>query len=84
MGQIFKMLDNFDLSKIKHNVPITKLLTEIEKRAFADRSKYLGDPDFNYIPVNELFDQSYLDSKISDFSFQNPKSQLIFSQVLSF
>ena len=71
LGQIFKMLDNFDLSKIKHNdANYIKLLTEIEKRAFADRSKYLGDPDFNYIPVNELFDQSYLDSKISDFSFQ--------------
>ena len=71
LGQIFKMLDNFDLSNIKHNdANYIKLLTEIEKRAFADRSKYLGDPDFNYIPVNELFDQSYLDSKISDFSFQ--------------
>ena len=71
LGQIFKMLDNFDLSEIKHNdANYIKLLTEIEKRAFADRSKYLGDPDFNYIPVNELFDQSYLDSKISDFSFQ--------------
>ena len=73
LGQIFKMLDNFDLSNIKHNdANYIKLLTEIEKRAFADRSKYLGDPDFNYIPVNELFDQSYLDSKISDFSFQKP------------
>ena len=73
LGQIFKMLDNFDLSKIKkHNdANYIKLLTEIEKRAFADRSKYLGDPDFNYIPVNELFDQSYLDSKnFPDFSFQ--------------
>ncbi len=77
LGQIFKMLDNFDLSNIKHNdANYIKLLSEIEKRAFADRSKYLGDPDFNYIPVNELFDQSYLDSKISDFSFQKSKKSV--------
>ena len=84
LGQIFKMLDNFDLSEIRHNdANYIKLLTEIEKRAFADRSKYLGDPDFNYIPVNEMFDQSYLDSKISDFSFEkSTKSVDIFPGLI--
>ena len=80
LGQIFKMLENFDLSKINHNqTKYIKLLSEIEKRAFADRSRYLGDPDFNYIPVKELFDKDYIKSKISNFSYdKSTKSKNIF------
>jgi gamma-glutamyltranspeptidase/glutathione hydrolase len=36
------------------------LLAEIEKRVFADRANYLGDPDFSQAPVSQLTDYSYL------------------------
>ncbi|MDE1169182.1 MAG: gamma-glutamyltransferase [Pseudomonas sp.] len=36
------------------------LLAEIEKRVFADRADYLGDPDFNKVPVNKLIAPAYL------------------------
>ena len=36
------------------------LLAEIEKRVFADRANYLGDPDFNDVPVNKLIAPAYL------------------------
>ena len=36
------------------------LLAEIEKRVFADRADYLGDPQFTKAPVAELTDASYL------------------------
>jgi gamma-glutamyltranspeptidase/glutathione hydrolase len=36
------------------------LLAEIEKRVFADRADYLGDPEFSKVPVNELIDEAYL------------------------
>jgi len=36
------------------------LLAEIEKRVFADRANYLGDPDFNDVPVNKLVAPAYL------------------------
>ena len=36
------------------------LLAEIEKRVFADRGDYLGDPDFGDVPVAELTDPAYL------------------------
>lgn len=36
------------------------LLAEIEKRVFADRANYLGDPDFSKAPVSELTDHVYL------------------------
>ena len=36
------------------------LLAEIEKRVFADRAAYLGDPDFVSVPVQHLIDPAYL------------------------
>ena len=71
LGQILKMIEPFDLSKLGHNSEeYIQLLTESERRSFADRSKYLGDPDFNYIPVNELLDENYIKSRMDDFNFE--------------
>lgn len=36
------------------------LLAELEKRAFADRAEYLGDPDFAPVPVEALLDPDYI------------------------
>jgi gamma-glutamyltranspeptidase/glutathione hydrolase len=36
------------------------LVAELEKRVFADRAQYLGDPDFHRIPVARLIDDAYL------------------------
>ncbi|MBI1360743.1 MAG: gamma-glutamyltransferase [Alphaproteobacteria bacterium] len=35
------------------------LISEIEKRVFADRAQYLGDPDFVKVPVDALIDPAY-------------------------
>jgi gamma-glutamyltranspeptidase/glutathione hydrolase len=53
------------MSGLFNNVPHNSaryihLLAEIEKRAFADRAEYLGDPDFGTVPVGELLDPDYL------------------------
>jgi gamma-glutamyltranspeptidase/glutathione hydrolase len=70
LGQILKMIEPFDLSKLNHNSEkYIQLLTESERRSFADRSKYLGDPDFNYIPVKKLLDKNYINSRMKDFTF---------------
>jgi gamma-glutamyltranspeptidase/glutathione hydrolase len=34
--------------------------TEVMRRFFADRSEYLGDPDFVKVPVRQLLDPAYL------------------------
>ncbi|GAB3270804.1 gamma-glutamyltransferase [Parahaliea aestuarii] len=49
---------------LAHNSPAyIHLLAELEKRAFADRAEYLGDPDFVEVPVTELLDEDYLASR---------------------
>ena len=42
------------------------LLAEIEKRVFADRADYLGDPDFSKVPVAKLIDADYLRRRASE------------------
>ncbi|MDD1506198.1 gamma-glutamyltransferase [Pseudomonas sp. CNPSo 3701] len=42
------------------------LLAEIEKRVFADRADYLGDPDFSKVPVAKLIDAEYLKRRAAE------------------
>ena len=73
INQIMKMIEPFDLKTLGHNSSnYIKLLVEAERRSFADRSHYLGDPDFIQVPVNKLTSESYLNSRMNDFSFEKP------------
>lgn len=72
LGQILQMIENYNLNELGHNSEqYIQLLVEAEKLSFADRSKYLGDPDFNYIPTKELLNKDYLKSRFKSFSFNN-------------
>ena len=71
LGQILKMLEPYPLRQLGHHSPeYIQVLVEAERRAYADRNHYLGDPDFVQIPVNQLLDSAYLKSRMSDFSFE--------------
>jgi gamma-glutamyltranspeptidase/glutathione hydrolase len=48
------------------------LLAEIEKRVFADRAEYLGDPDFVRVPITELLDPAYLARRAREVSTGAP------------
>ena len=55
INQILKMIEPFNLKSYGHNsTDYIKLLVEAERRSYADRSEYLGDPDFVDIPINSL------------------------------
>lgn len=70
LAQILKMVEPYDLKSYGHHSPEhIQLLVEAERRAYADRNFYLGDPDFVKIPVNELLNSDYLKSRMSNFSF---------------
>ena len=71
LGQILKMLEPYPLRELGHHSPkYIQVLVEAERRAYADRNYYLGDPDFVQIPVNQLLDSAYLRSRMDDFSFE--------------
>ena len=58
--QMLNILQNYDINALGHNSSdYINLLTEVMKHAYADRSKYLGDPDFYDVPVNKLTSPLY-------------------------
>ncbi len=58
--QMLQVLKNFDLNALGHNsADYLHVLSETMKYAYADRSKYLGDPDFATVPVAELTAPAY-------------------------
>ena len=69
-AQIFKALEPFDIASFGHNsVKAIQVITEAERRAYADRSFYLGDPDFVKIPIDTLISNQYAQERMSDFSW---------------
>ncbi|RKS50633.1 gamma-glutamyltranspeptidase/glutathione hydrolase [Gillisia mitskevichiae] len=71
LAQIMKTLEKFPLQEFGHNsIKSIQVITEAERRAYADRSFYLGDPDFYEVPISKLTSDSYLDSRMENFSFE--------------
>ena len=61
--QILNLLEPFPIKDLGHNTAQTiHLMAEAMKLAYADRSKFLGDPDFVTVPIGGLISKSYADS----------------------
>jgi len=78
-AQIFKAIEPFDIASYGHNsLKSIQLLTEAERRAYADRSYYLGDPDFVKIPIDTLISSNYAKNRMANFSWDKatPSSTL--------
>ena len=59
--QILEMLELLNIDEFEHNsAGYLHRLVESMKYAYADRSYYLGDPDFVEVPVEQLTSDSYL------------------------
>ncbi len=79
LAQIMKMIEPYNLSEYGHNqLKTIQVITEAERRAYADRSFYLGDPDFTKIPIDTLIGVPYLADRMLDFSFDKatPSSEI--------
>ncbi|MDW8851034.1 gamma-glutamyltransferase [Flavobacterium sp. MMLR14_040] len=71
LAQILKMIAPYDLAKMGHNSPeAIQVIVEAERRAYADRSQFLGDPDFVKIPVKALLSDTYLKDRMSTFNVE--------------
>nr|WP_314482287.1 gamma-glutamyltransferase [uncultured Pseudomonas sp.] len=68
-----------DFKGVAHNsAQYIHLLAEIEKRVFADRADYLGDPAFTKVPVDQLVAKDYLAKRAAQV---NPKAISATDQV---
>lgn len=79
IGQILKSIEPYDIGQYKHNSDkYIQLLSEAERRVYADRSFFLGDPDFNIIPLDTLLSSRYNNGRMEDFSWEKatPSSEV--------
>lgn len=68
--QLLKSIENYPVKQWGCNRDSTiRLIVEAERRVYADRSKYLGDPDFYKVPVDSLLRSSYIQSRMKTFSW---------------
>ncbi|WP_394339814.1 gamma-glutamyltransferase [Mucilaginibacter kameinonensis] len=68
--QLLKSVEPYPLKQWGYNQDSTiRLIVEAERRVYADRSKYLGDPDFYKVPVDSLLRPAYITSRMKTFSW---------------
>jgi len=68
LQQMLKMTENRNIRKLGfHSPAAVQLMVEVERRAYSDRATYLGDMDYVKVPVEQLVDRNYLESRMKDF-----------------
>jgi gamma-glutamyltranspeptidase/glutathione hydrolase len=77
--QLLKCVEPYSIKSWGFNSPkAIHLMVEAERRVYADRTKYLGDPEFYKIPTKELMDDQYNDERMSTF---NPEKATPSSEI---
>ncbi len=68
LSQLLRMVEPFPLAKYGfHSPEAVHLMTECERRAYADRAEHLGDSDFWKVPLKMLLDTNYIRKRMADF-----------------
>lgn len=71
LHQMMKMIENRNIAAMGfQSLQSVQLMTEVERRAFADRGEYMGDMDFYKVPVKALTSEKYLQDKMKDYDPQ--------------
>ncbi|MGK0449008.1 MAG: gamma-glutamyltranspeptidase/glutathione hydrolase, partial [Polaribacter sp.] len=87
LAQILKSVALYDLSEIEHNsTKYVQLLTEAERRSYADRTNFLGDIDFVNVPIDSLTSTNYIKQRMRTFSWDKatPSSEVSHGKVLGY
>ena len=75
LAQMLKMIEKYPIKDFGYDSEKTiQLMIEAERRSYADRSKFLGDPDFINIPIDTLINEKYLLNRMKDFTFSKATS----------
>ncbi len=76
--EILNILSGYDLTKLggaetkDRSVPQVHIITEAFRRAYMDRSDYLGDPDFNNLPLKQMANPKYAAAWRASISLDKP------------
>jgi gamma-glutamyltranspeptidase/glutathione hydrolase len=66
--QMLKMIEGRNIAAMQFQTAASvQLMTEVERRAYADRGEFLGDPDFVKVPVKTMVSDAYLNERMKDF-----------------
>ena len=66
--QMLKMLEDRPLASYGfQTTKSVQLMVEVERRAYADRSEHLGDPDYYKVPMKQMVAPAYLASRMADY-----------------
>ena len=85
LGQMLKVIEDYDIKIFGHNsVKTIQVLVEAERRAYADRSHFMGDPDYMSLPVYELMDKNYVIDRMKNFSWDKatPSSEVKHGNII--
>lgn len=73
--QLLKGIEAYPIKSWGHNSAKTvHVMTELERRVYADRATYLGDPDFEPVPVEKLLDDGYLEERFANLDLKRATS----------
>jgi gamma-glutamyltranspeptidase/glutathione hydrolase len=66
--QMMKMIEDRNIATMGfHSSAAVQLMTEVERRAYADRAEFMGDADFYDVPVKKLTSKTYLEGRMKDY-----------------
>jgi gamma-glutamyltranspeptidase/glutathione hydrolase len=69
MQQVLKMIERKNIGAMGfQSAASVQLLTEAERRAYADRAQYMGDADFVKVPVKTLVSDQYIAERMKDYT----------------
>ncbi len=69
---MMNMLEHYPVDSLGWNSSdYIHVITEVERRAYADRAEHMGDPDFWDVPVEMLTSKDYAAHRITDISLEN-------------
>lgn len=65
---LLNILENYDIKSLGfHSAETVNFMTEAMRRVYADRSQYMGDPDFVQVPSDVLISKDYAKQRMTDF-----------------
>ncbi|WP_127124623.1 gamma-glutamyltransferase [Pseudoflavitalea rhizosphaerae] len=68
LPQMMKMIEDRNVKAMGFQTAASvQLMTEIERRAYADRAKFLGDADFYKVPIQTLTSDAYAKQRMKDY-----------------